>query len=82
MSKKGSTSEGAQGAAAVTTEAPPAPTVEVLRVTARPARGFYRAGRYWPPEPTEVPAAEFTAEQLGALQAESNLVVEVLSLGE
>lgn len=46
-----------------------------LTVTARPARGFRRAGRHWPPEPTTVDAGAFTAEELAALKAEPNLVV-------
>jgi len=46
-----------------------------ITVTARPARGFRRARRHWPPAPTTVDAAQFTGEQLGALRAEPNLVV-------
>lgn len=47
----------------------------LLRVTA--ARdGFRRAGRAWPSTLTEVDAAEFTSEQLEALNAEPMLVVE------
>ena len=38
-------------------------------------RGLWRAGRFWPPEPTAVPADELTDEQLTALLAEPLLSV-------
>jgi hypothetical protein len=41
-------------------------------VTAIPTGGFYRAGRYWPPTPTE---AEVSAEDLERLEAEPFLRV-------
>lgn len=38
-------------------------------------RGLWRAGRFWPPEPTAVPADELTDDQLQALLAEPLLSV-------
>jgi hypothetical protein len=38
-------------------------------------RGLWRAGRFWPPEPTAVPADELTDDQLQALLAEPLLTV-------
>lgn len=38
-------------------------------------RGLWRAGRFWPPEPTAVPADELTDDQLTALLAEPLLSV-------
>ena len=38
-------------------------------------RGLWRAGRFWPPEPTAVPADDLTDEQLTALLAEPLLSV-------
>ncbi|MEY4530718.1 MAG: Mu-like prophage FluMu N-terminal domain [Deinococcota bacterium] len=48
-----------------------------VRVSARPEKGFYRAGRYWSSAPTD---AEVTANDLKVLKAETNLVV--VELGE
>ena len=45
-----------------------------IAVTARRA-GFRRAGREWPATPTVVATADFSADQLAALQADPNLVV-------
>lgn len=39
------------------------------------ARGIWRAGRFWPPEPTAMPADELSDEQLQALLAEPLLSV-------
>jgi hypothetical protein len=39
------------------------------------ARGIWRAGRFWPPVSTAVPADELTESQLTALQAEPLLTV-------
>ena len=47
----------------------------LLRITAV-REGFRRAGRAWSTSPTEVDAASFSAEQIDALNAEPNLVVE------
>lgn len=52
-----------------------AEVIKKLRVTAR-VEGFRRAGRAWGTEPTEVLASEFNKEQLAALKAERELVVE------
>lgn len=38
-------------------------------------RGLWRAGRFWPPEPTAVPADELNDDQLQALLAEPLLSV-------
>ena len=45
-------------------------------ITARPAKGFYRAGVYHPPTRTEYPDDAFTPEQMKAIEAEPLLVVE------
>lgn len=55
-------------------EAAEAPVV--LRVKATQARGFWRLGRYWPAEVTEVRAGELTDDQIAALRAEPMLKVE------
>ena len=47
---------------------------QILFVTA-PAKGFRRAGRFWPGGVTEVSADEFTAEQLEQLRSEPRLTV-------
>jgi len=47
-----------------------------LTVTARPPGGFRRCGRRWPAEATTVPAGRFTDDQIAALKAEPNLVVQ------
>lgn len=47
----------------------------VLYVTARPKRGFRRAGRHWPATETRVAAADLSPEQIKALQAEPQLLV-------
>jgi hypothetical protein len=41
----------------------------------RRGRGLWRAGRFWPPEPTAVPADDLTDDQLTALLAEPLLSV-------
>lgn len=48
----------------------------ILRVTARPPQGFRRAGRYWPPQASDVAAGEFTEAQRAALAAEPQLIVQ------
>lgn len=50
-----------------------------LRVTAK-VEGFRRAGRSWSKAPTELPTADFTAEQIAALKAEPMLVVEEIEM--
>lgn len=42
-----------------------------VRVAARPERGFHRAGRFWPPTPTD---AEVTAAELKVIEASADLV--------
>lgn len=43
-------------------------------------RGLWRAGRFWPPEPTAVPADELNDDQLQALLAEP--LLSVVGVGE
>lgn len=47
-----------------------------LRVTARPASGFRRAGRHWPAEQVDVPVDQLTDAQVTQLKAEPNLIVQ------
>ena len=62
------------------TELPPegkaAEAPVVLRVKATQARGFWRVGRYWPAEVTDVRAGELSDEQIEVLRAEPILKVE------
>lgn len=53
-----------------------AETPVVLRVKATQARGFWRLGRFWAAEVTEVRAGELTDDQIAALRAEPMLKVE------
>ena len=57
---------------------PKAPAMfgEPVRITARPAQGFYRAGLHHPAQPTIHPGGTFTEEQMEALLGERMLVVE------
>lgn len=50
--------------------------MKTLRITARPASGFRRAGIHHPPIPIDHPAERFTAGQLEALKAEPELLIE------
>lgn len=50
-----------------------------FEIVARPARGFRRAGLFHPPEPVIHPAARFTAAELAALKAETQLVVREIA---
>ncbi|UJX43040.1 hypothetical protein K9F62_10325 [Desulfovibrio sp. JY] len=52
---------------------------KVIRITSK-IQGFRRAGMSHPDVPTDHPADTFTAEQLAALKAERNLVVQELEL--
>lgn len=52
----------------------------LVRITARPAKGFRRAGLHHPARPVEHPAERFSAEQLAALQAEPQLLVELVQI--
>lgn len=49
------------------------------RISARPERGFHRAGRYWPRQGVEVARAEFTDEQWAAIEAEPLLTVSEIT---
>lgn len=57
------------------------PGIEAVRISGwvieckRRDRGLWRAGRFWAPEPTAVPADELTDDQLQALLAEPLLSV-------
>lgn len=51
----------------------PAGPVPAIEVTAL-RDGFRRAGRAWPAAPTVVALAEFSAEQIAAIEAEPQLV--------
>lgn len=50
--------------------------VPALSIRSVPQGGFCRAGRRWVPSPQIVPVSDFTEDQVAALRAESNLVVE------
>lgn len=62
------------------------PGIESVRISGwvieckRRDRGLWRAGRFWPPEPTAVPADELTDDQLQALLAEP--LLSVVGVGE
>lgn len=58
----------------------PAPAGPVqFRVSAKPERGFRRAGRLWPHAGVVVAAAQLDAAALARLLAEPQLVVEPLA---
>jgi len=42
-------------------------------------QGLWRAGRYWPPEPTPVLPDELSPDQLAAVQAEPLLDVQAIT---
>lgn len=50
----------------------------MIRISAKPQRGFYRAGMLHPHQPVDHPDDAFTAEQLAALKDESLLAVQVI----
>lgn len=57
---------------------PPAGDAEprvIARVKAGPARGFWRCGRFWPAEDTEVREGELTDEQWALVRSEAKLTV-------
>lgn len=58
------------------TESQPDLPPVVARVRSMQARGFWRVGRYWPAEVTEVRFGDLTAEQIEVLRAEPKLKVE------
>jgi len=53
---------------------PKSKKVPGLRVSAKTA-GFRRAGRAWPSSPVDVPASEFTKDQIAQLKADPELLV-------
>lgn len=53
-----------------------------LRVRALPPGGFRRAGRFWGPETVELPAEDFTVEQINALLDEPLLHVTLIGEAE
>lgn len=50
-----------------------------LRITAK-REGFRRAGRGWSKQPTDVPLADLSGEEITMLKAESMLTVEEITL--
>jgi len=50
----------------------------MIRITAKPARGFYRCGVYHPPTPIDHAEERFTDEELARLRSEPHLVVEIV----
>lgn len=62
------------------------PGIESVRISGwvieckRRDRGLWRAGRFWPPQPTAVPADELNDDQLQALLAEP--LLSVVGVGE
>jgi hypothetical protein len=77
---------GAEAALAATAAAPVVPDPEVkppvatgfvLRVKG-PAKGRWRAGRHFGPEPVDIPAADLAEEQIALLNADPELTVLVL----
>jgi hypothetical protein len=77
---------GAEAALAATAAAPVVPDPEVkppvatgfvLRVKG-PAKGRWRAGRHFGPEPVDIPAADLTEEQIALLNGDPELTVLVL----
>ncbi|ENO80333.1 hypothetical protein [Thauera sp. 63] len=49
---------------------------QLVRVTATKRTGRYRAGRFWPPEPTTVDRAEFDGAAWAQLEADPRLRIE------
>jgi len=49
---------------------------QLVRVTATKRTGRYRAGRFWPPEPTTVDRAEFDDAAWAQLEADPRLRIE------
>ena len=64
--------------AAAPQDAAPAP-IGYLVTCLRHDRGLWRAGRYWPPEPTPVQPDELSPDQLAAVQAEPLLDVQTIT---
>lgn len=53
-----------------------------IRITARPAEGWRRAGIRHPAQLVEYPADRFTGTQMAALRGDPNLIVELINGGE
>lgn len=58
---------------------PETPTAKgfVLRVKG-PAKGRWRAGRHFGPEPVDIPAADLTEDEIARLHGDAQLTVEVV----
>lgn len=50
----------------------------VLRITAKPRKGFRRCGVHHPASPVDHPEGRFSETQVAVLKAEPNLIVEDL----
>ncbi|MBE0529532.1 MAG: hypothetical protein IH626_01810 [Rhodospirillales bacterium] len=50
--------------------------MKMIRIIAKPAAGFRRAGMYHPAKAVDHPADDITAKQLKALKEEPQLVVQ------
>jgi len=55
---------------------------KILRITARPEKGFRRCGIDHPPSPVDHDARRFNAEAIEKLKAEPNLVVQEIDAPE
>lgn len=62
-----------------TEQKPKTEKVPGLRVSAKVA-GFRRAGRAWSTTPEDVPASEFTKEQIAQLKADPSLTVVAVEI--
>jgi hypothetical protein len=62
-----------------TEQKPKTEKVPGLRVSAKVA-GFRRAGRAWSATPEDVPASEFTKEQIAQLKADPSLTVAAIEI--
>lgn len=61
------------------TAADPAPALTCShRIAALPEKGFYRAGRHWPREGTDINRTDYTDAQWEALADEPRLVIVAL----
>jgi hypothetical protein len=77
---------GAEAALAATVAAPVDPDPEVKPMVASgfvlrvkgPAKGRWRAGRHFGPEPVDLPAADLTEDQIALLNGDPELTVLVL----
>lgn len=47
-------------------------------IKAAPAKGFWRAGKFWTREGMDVNRADYSDDQWAALEAESNLTIQAL----